>query len=196
MKQNSICPVIQELERVYDGLCKVFKVKKNRPIITIQTKGRSSRTLGWHWTDKWKRGKKVISELNVCAEALNNNPIETLVHEMVHHHNSLDNILDCNSHQYHNKHFKSKAESYGLNVEKMGRYGWAHTSISESLEKILKTLKINKTVFKLYRKENLRTAKAVTKMIKYRCGCTTVRCATELNATCKNCNEVFTMRVK
>ena len=113
---------------------------------------------------------------------------------MVHHHNSLDKISDCNAHQYHNKYFKSKAESYGLNVEKMGRHGWAHTSISKSLQKILNNLKINKKVFELYRKENKKTSKPITKMIKYRCECTTVRCATDLDAKCNNCKQLFTRR--
>lgn len=195
MELNSICPVIQELERVYDGLCKILKVKKSRPIITIQTKGRSS-ILGWHWKDKWQnKNKKLVSELNVCAEALNKNPIETLIHEMVHHHNSLDGISDCNSQQYHNKHFKNKAESYGLNVFKRGRLGWAETSLSDSLKQTLKTLKVKDEVFTLYRKENIKSSKAPTKMIKYRCDCTTVRCATDLNGTCNSCQKLFTRSV-
>jgi hypothetical protein len=184
---NSIIPIIKSLERVYDALAKIFELKHDRPIITIQTKGRQKSTLGWHWQDKWEIGKKCISEINICAEELNKNPIETLVHEMVHYANACEKIEDCNAHQYHNKVFKAKAESYGLNVEKDGRRGWGLTKLSENLEKMLKEIKIDYKVFELFRKENL-TISAPTKMKKFSCGCTTVRCATDLKAQCLKCN--------
>jgi len=187
---NSIIPIIKELERVYDALAKIFELKHDRPIITIQTKGRQKQALGWHWTDKWEIGKKSISEINICAEDLNKNPIETLIHEMAHHANSCDKIEDCNNSGYHNKAFKTKAESYGLNVEKLGRHGWANTSLSDKLKGILNTLKIDYKVFELYRKEHL-TITAPTKMKKYSCGCTTIRCATDIQAKCLKCNNNF-----
>jgi hypothetical protein len=37
---NSIIPLIKELERVYDILSTKFELKYDRPIITIQIKGR------------------------------------------------------------------------------------------------------------------------------------------------------------
>jgi len=187
---NSICPIIKELERVYDALSKHFNIKASRPLITIQTKGRQKNTLGWYGANKWKFGKKQINEINICAESLNKNPIETLVHEMVHYHNSCEDIEDCNAHQYHNKHFKMKAESYGLSVKKDGRHGWASTSISSKLQDILNTIKINKEIFNLYRQTQI-SIKAPTKLRKFNCGCTIVRCATNLEAKCLRCNKVF-----
>jgi len=187
---NSIIPIIKELERIYDVLAVEFKIKHQRPIITVQSKGRQ-KVLGWHWKDKWEKGKKTIDEINICAEELNNNPIETLVHEMVHYSNTCENIEDCNTQQYHNKAFKVRAESYGLNVEKDGRHGWGLTSLSENLNKILAKIKPNESTFKLYRKAHL-TMTAPTKMKKYRCECTTIRCATYLSAKCLKCNQEFT----
>jgi len=186
---NSIIPVIKELERIYDALAIEFKLKYPRPIITIQSKGRQ-KVLGWHWENKWERGKQTISEINICAEELNNNPIETLVHEMVHYSNTCDKIEDCNSQQYHNKAFKERAEIYGLNVEKDGRHGWGLTSLSDNLKKIIEKIKPNEVTFKLYRKTHF-TIIAPTKMKKYSCGCTTIRCATYLEAKCLNCNNLF-----
>jgi hypothetical protein len=186
---NSIIPIIKELERVYDALSSTLGLKYPRPLIIIQTKGRRD-ALGWFWKNKWLLKKKEITEINICAESLNKNPIETLVHEMVHYSNSCDKIEDCNSQQYHNKRFKERAENYGLNVEKGGRHGWAFTSLSPELEKTLKTFKINYEIFKLYRKENIKIH-AETKMKKYRCNCTTIRCATELSAKCLKCNNQF-----
>ncbi len=190
--KNSICPIIQELERIYDILADKYELNKiaKRPLITIQTKGSKKNTLGWYWKNKWHHNGKDISEINICAEELSDKIIQTLIHEMVHYHNASLDILDCNQHQYHNKHFRDRAESYGLNVEKNGRHGWAFTTISESLQKELNKLKIKKQVFTLHRKRN-KTVTAKTKMIKYVCNCTTVRCATNLQATCDKCGKKF-----
>jgi len=192
--KNSICPTIQELERIYDILANKYGLSKiaKRPIITIQSKGSKKNTLGWFWQDKWgmKRSMGNLSEINICAEELSSKVIETLIHEMVHYHNFSLNIRDCNEHQYHNKYFKERAETYGLNVEKNGRHGWAFTSISKELQKELTKLKIKKQIFALHRKRNI-TITAKTKMIKYICDCTTVRCATDLQATCHKCKKPF-----
>jgi hypothetical protein len=188
---NSIIPIIKELERVYDALSSKLNLKYPRPLIIVQAKGRQQ-ALGWFWKDKWLLKKKELGEITICAESLNKNPIETLVHEMVHYSNSCDKIEDCNSQQYHNKAFKVRAEIYGLNVEKNGRNGWGLTSLSTDLEKTLGAIKINYSVFKLYRKETVRIH-SETKMKKWRCNCTTIRCATELNAKCLICNQIFAM---
>ncbi len=190
--KNSICPIIKELERIYDSFSKFNGLDKiaPRPIITIQTKGAHKNTLGWHWKDKWQLKKKNISEINICAESLSGNVIETLIHEIVHYHNASLNIEDCNQHQYHNKRFKEMAENYGLNVEKSGRDGWSTTSISKALQKTISKVKVNKKVFNLYRKKSI-IIKSITKMIKYRCDCTTVRCATDLQARCEKCKKPF-----
>ena len=190
---NSIIPIIKELERVYDALSLKFNLKYPRPIITIQSKGRKKDTLGWHWADKWSLGNKTISEINICAEDLNKNPIETLIHEMVHYGNTCEKIEDCNSQQYHNKAFKERAELYGLNVEKDGRRGWAFTSLSDNLKNILKEINPNGNIFKLYRNEPFLTI-SPTKMKKYSCGCTTIRCATNLQAKCLKCNNEFEVK--
>lgn len=191
---NSIIPVIKELERVYDVLAKQFDIKYDRPIITIQTKGRQ-KILGWYADNRWEINKKEISEINICAENLDKNPIETLIHEMTHYVNACNKIPDCNAAQYHNKKFKLRAESYGLNVDKNGRHGWALTSISDNLQKTLDEIKIDYKTFELFRKQHP-TIKAVTKMKKYKCNCTVVRCAVDLDAQCLKCNQKFELQVK
>lgn len=193
--KTSICPIIKELERIYDSLSKLNGLDKiaSRPLITIQTKGVKKNTLGWYWKDKWTIQKKNISEINICAESLAGDIIETLIHEMVHYHNASLNIQDCNQHQYHNKNFKGMAESYGLNVKSSGRHGCSDTSISSSLQKIISKININKKVFNLYRKKNI-TIKSATKMLKYKCNCTTVRCATDLQAKCERCKKFFELQ--
>jgi hypothetical protein len=190
---NSIIPIIKELERIYDALALHFNLKESRPIITIQTKGARKDILGWYWENKWTLNDKEIGEINICAEELNKNPVETLVHEMVHYSNSCEKISDCNSQQYHNKAFKARAELYGLNVEKNGRNGYSTTSISDNLKPIIDKIKPNELTFKLHRKAHF-TVTAPTKMKKYSCGCTTIRCATDLQAKCLKCNNNFVVK--
>lgn len=187
---NSLIPAIKELERVYDLVAEHYKFVAPRPIITIQTKGRS-KCCGWHWKEKWADGKISLSEINICAEVINEHAVQTLIHEMCHHHNAVEGIIDCNSaSQYHNKRFKERAEMYGLNCEKAGRFGWAMTTLGEELKKFLTEIKVNNEVFNLIRKETERTV-APTKMKKWSCGCTNLRVAVELNATCNSCNKKF-----
>lgn len=187
---NSLIPIIKELERIYDAINLKFGFKYPRPIITIQSKGRNKNILGWFGANRWQQDDKEIGEINICAEELKKTPVETLVHEMAHYSNFCEGIKDCNSQQYHNKEFKATAENYGLNVEKEGRWGWAFTKPTEKLQVILNDLKINYDIFKLYRKPKLATV-APTKMKKFRCECTTIRCATDLQATCKLCDKDF-----
>ena len=190
--KTSICPSIKELERIYDFFAKQYGLDKitKRPVITIQSHGHQKNTLGWYWKNKWQYNKQKLSEINICAESLSEKATETLIHEIVHYHNASLNILDCNAHNYHNKNFKSRAETYGLNVKNSGRHGWSNTSISESLQKIIDKVNIKKEIFILYRKKN-KTSKLTTKMIKYNCDCTIVRCATNLQAKCKTCEKDF-----
>jgi hypothetical protein len=187
---NSIIPIIKELERIYDEVNTKFGFTYTRPVIVIQTKGSKKDTLGWFGADRWKQDKKEIGEITICAESLNKNPIETLIHEMAHYANHCEKIADCNNQQYHNKNFKVKAENYGLNVEKDGRRGWAFTKIGEKLQIILNDIKVNKEVFKLYRQTRV-SMTAPTKMKKWKCACTVIRCATELHATCDACKKSF-----
>ena len=188
--ENSILPLITELERIYGILAVKYGIKAKQPLITIQTRGRQKNTLGWFWDKKWQHDKNEVGEINICAENINKNPIETLIHEMAHFSNAFENIKDCNSQQYHNKKFKERAEAYGLNVEKDGRHGYAITSLSKDTEAYLKTLNINYKLFELVRKENF-SVTALTKMKKFTCGCTIARCATILDATCKLCGKIF-----
>jgi len=189
---NSIIPIIKELERIYDALTLKFDLKVKRPLITVQTKGRE-KALGWYSDERWELGSESVSEINICAEHLKDNPVETLVHEMCHYINAQEKIRDANSQGYHNGNFKTRAEVFGLKVEKMGRHGWARTTIGESLQRMLDEIKPNESTFKLYRKTSLKFT-APTKMKKFSCGCTTIRCATELEAKCLKCNNEFLIK--
>lgn len=111
----------------------LFNNSLPKVVITIQTRGRK-KCYGWFWKDRWNEDGKPAHEINMSAENVNRtkeDQCETLIHEMVHLHNAIRNIDDCNSLQYHNKHFKSAAEEAGLLVMKYPGRGWAMTSLGE-----------------------------------------------------------------
>ena len=60
---------------------------------------------------------------------------------MVHYANNVADIVDCNANQYHNKHFKKKAEAFGLKVEKVKNKGYARTALDEKAMNLVKKYK-------------------------------------------------------
>ena len=175
---------------------KLFNDEIKPCAITIQSKGRKN-AYAWCSTDeRWQNGKpeSAVQEINFSAEHLNR-PIkdmfETMIHELVHAWNSQHGIRDFSG-QRHNKKFKTKCEKVGLKVEKMGKYGWADTTIEGGgiADNLFKTLEIDKTVFNYARLETNKK-KAPTKMKKWSCGCTNVRCAVIFEAYCEKCGSSF-----
>ena len=167
-------------------------------LITLQTKGRKN-AAGWHWAGKWAGSENSHTEINISAEYLTagyESIMEVLIHEMVHAKNKQDEKPDCSKTQYHNKVFKNTAESVGLHVEKYKNRGWARTSIEKGgvAEKALEAIDINRDVFIYQRKEQGSKIKAPTKMKKWSCGCTNVRCAVELLAECQDCGNEFKLQ--
>lgn len=129
------------------------------PVFTlIPNRGRQS-YYGWYWQGRWKDGKKSLPEINITADTLKRSVEEicnTLIHEMAHYKNNVENINDCNANQYHNKHFKKRAEEFGLTVEKMKNKGYARTELGEKAKNLVKKykskfLKDDKNPFHAYR---------------------------------------------
>lgn len=170
-----------------------FDGKLDQIEITIQTRGRKN-AVGWASTRKvWEDGNGGRFELNITAEHLKDSPqdiFDTLLHEMVHLSNVQDGIKDCSSGQYHNQRFRDRAEQVGLIVEK-GPRGWAYTSLSDEGKAFFESIKPDPDAFSVYRKDGNGTKKAPTKMKKWVCGCTTIRCATQLDAQCVACGTSF-----
>jgi hypothetical protein len=135
---------VEELYRAKDfflnRFCDEERVRNAKVFITIQSSGRKN-NLGHFWANRWdgdtnkkEEDKEIYHEINICAERMNrpvNDIFSTFLHELSHLHNNVLGIEDCNSSQYHNKHFKSAAQKFGLNVDKFPGRGWALTSLSE-----------------------------------------------------------------
>ncbi len=114
--------------------------------------------------------------------------LSTLLHELLHEWQHL--YGKAGRHNYHNRQFQNKALLYGLEVDHRG-----YTSVRPGrFTELLASSGVDL--------ESLHTpgdhpvsARLVghghSKMQKYRCCCTTVRCATELSAHCDKCGARF-----
>lgn len=197
MTTPSIQPAIQELERLFIAFAPLFNREMPLPVITIQSKGRKQ-AAGWFVAEKWSDGGRNgrLPEINICAEHLARSPediAEVMLHEMCHYANCLDGIQDCTVRQYHNLHFKEKCDEIGLICEKSSRRGWSKTSLSDELREAVDALNIDADAFSIFRVDQS-AKKPETKMKKWRCGCTTIRAAVLVEATCNRCNLEFKLQ--
>lgn len=142
-----------ELYRAFDHFNNIFaEGKLPKVVITIQESGRRN-AYGWFgngfWTDRL--AGDAVPEINLSAEYLSRGPdglLETLLHEMAHLWNAtVANVRDCSGGQYHNKHFKTAAERFGLHVERSGNRGWAYTKLTEESQAAIDSLDADEQVF-------------------------------------------------
>lgn len=144
---------VKELERIYDFFNEEFtdSTLPSNVIITIQTRGRRRTSLGWFSPDQWVEDGDKYSEINISAETLSLNGeeelVDTLLHEMAHLKCYQDEIHDVSGDGYHNKKYKTVAETFGLLVEKSKYYGYNVTKLSDGTKILVKDLKIDKSVF-------------------------------------------------
>lgn len=145
--------LLAELYRLFDYFNKKYaEGKLPEVVITVQNKGRSS-ALGWFGDNFWKDKitSSTVAEINMSAEHISRGReacIETLLHEMAHLWNAaVANVKDCSGSQYHNKHFKTAAEQFGLVVKKHNTRGWASTSLGEDAYNCIKNLDIDDSIF-------------------------------------------------
>ena len=158
---NVIGAALEELYRIFDILNRdKFNGELTAPVITIQkTKGRTLGhfTVDRTWRDKNNEESEETSyyEINVDPRWFNTRTpadvVETLLHEMVHYYNKVNDIKDCSG-NVHNKKFKSSAEKVGLVVEKGKGVGYGYTSMSEALSSYVdEVVKPNEAAFEYFR---------------------------------------------
>ena len=137
MKETvKISRTVGYFEKIYRTLnADKFGGQLEMPMITLQS---SPRAYGHVTVNRvWRRKDEECFELNIGAEYLKRpieNVVSTILHEMVHIYNLMNDIQDCSrGGVYHNKRFKEKAESVGLCIEYDTRIGWSITSPTEEL---------------------------------------------------------------
>jgi hypothetical protein len=192
---------ITELEKAFNVFNQhLFKNELDMPVITIQTSGKS-RAMGWCSTEPiWgdKDGEKKY-EITVCGEYLDKGVEEVchiILHEMVHQHNAMFGIKDCNG-SNHNKKYQEAAEKHGLYCEKAQGCGYGATKLKPATLDIIKGMEFDERTLKWKRNSKSKVVEPKTKY-KYTCsGCKTKFTLTvEVEATCKECGLPFDVEVK
>ena len=159
MNTNITGAVTDKLVEAFEFFNNELHAGLDTPVFTlIPNRGRQS-YYGWYWANRWKDGKKSLPEINITADTLKRtveDVCETLIHEMAHYKNNVNDIEDCNRNQYHNKHFKKQAEAFGLKVERMRNKGYAKTSLDDKAMTLVKKYKSkyckdDKNPFHVYR---------------------------------------------
>jgi hypothetical protein len=144
MSNNITGAVTDKLVEAFEFFNAELDTQLDNPVFTlIPNRGRQS-YYGWYWQGRWKDGKKTLPEINITADTLKRSVeeiCETIIHEMVHYKNNVLDIVDCNGNQYHNKHFKKRAEEFGLKVEKVKNKGYARTALDEKAMNLVKKYK-------------------------------------------------------
>lgn len=112
-------------------------------VITFKEGARKS-AYGWIETRKqWVQGKNERYEINISVDYIGTRSVEstigTLMHEMAHLYNLINNIKDTSRGGiYHNKKFKETAEAHGLKIDFHEAIGWSLTSLPDSTKEWIK----------------------------------------------------------
>lgn len=160
---NKLTALQEELYRLFSIFNqRYYDNTLSRPIIVVQSNGKSQRSMGWCTNQKvWKDNdtQQTFYEIVVCAEYLFRDVEEicaTFLHELVH--------LYCNQYQlkdtsrgytYHNKVFKRVAEQHGLVITYDSRIGWSPTKLKETEIEFVRNT-VNESVFVMTRKTHKR----------------------------------------
>lgn len=198
MDIESLQPAMYELERAIRWVAQPTNItQEHRVVPVIQTKGKTS-FCAWFSPNLWStREGQLCHEITFTAENLARDVesiVATAAHEVAHLWAFSESVTDVSGNQYHNGEFKNRAEALGL-CHPYGRVpgrGWAVTAATEDLkQRITEELKPDYEAFNLFRLAYHAKPRATVKMLKWTCGCTTVRCSTELKAECWKCGEAF-----
>lgn len=193
--------IIEELHRAFKMFNEnLFEGKLPEPAILIQSRGNKKLTLGWCTVQKvWVNNEthEEKYEINLVAEGINRGlyPVmTTLLHEMVHLHNLVNEIKDVSrGNTYHNNKFKAMAEAHGLICEEHdSKIGWSWCKLQDSTMALINNHNFDEAVFQLGRKdfgEGKEKKKKKTSVIKYtcpKCGCI-IRATKLVNVICGDC---------
>lgn len=196
--------ITKELYRIFDILNEnYFDSELGEPIITIQ-KQRINNLGHFIWGETWTdmNTNKSYYEINLNPINLDRDIYEiigTLLHEMCHYYNCINNINDCNGNK-HNKKFKTIAEKVDLIVDE-DNYGITYAS--DELKRFIdENVLPNKDSFGLFMDLGLDTdeekkprKKTQFKYICPKCGMV-AKAKAELNIICGACGVELEMETE
>jgi len=167
----------------------VFDLGLRKPALRIE--GISGQRLGTY--RQGRNGFGVLDEITINARHLYRplaDHLATLLHEMIHEWQYL--YGKPGRRNYHNRQFQQKARLYGLIVDERGHHLGVEPGRFTSL---LTQHGVDVSDLRAPDKEAPLLSKKMhrgdSKLKKWSCGCTNVRCAVQLAARCLRCGNVF-----
>ena len=183
----------------------LFKNELPEPIILIQSRGRKNKNvLGWISKDKiWENldDDKKRHEITIVAENLDRDYIDimrTLLHEMVHLYNIVNDIKDVTKAGKHNNKFKEASEKFGFYYDEPAdpKLGWSFSKLTLETVELIKSWNINEEAFKICRVEKEKEKKPTKKKTTYKLECPS--CGIKIKSDdegvqviCKECEVTF-----
>jgi hypothetical protein len=156
------------------------------PIPAIQIDATRIQLLGSYRSGR--NGFGLRHEITLNSKHINNSPAELLLtffHELLHAWQEAHG--KPGRHNHHNADLRQKALEYGLIVDMKG----ITTVQAGEFTAFLQELGIDPSPLPKPEDEPAPRPRGQSKLKKWSCGCTNVRCAVELNASCLKCGEMF-----
>lgn len=196
-KAEALSTITKALESAHE----IIKAETGAPratlLVTRDLKGRRG-----HFTPftPWNNGGESFNEIAFNLEHFTSaeDLLSTLLHEVAHSLNHMNNITDCSANQYHNGKFKTQAEALGLKTHEIKGKGYASTTLTElGAKRWKKALTILANAFDLVALggESAKPKGRNTNLIKAVCDCENVirlsRTVLEIGVTCNQCEEIY-----
>lgn len=134
--ENVSSPLVKALEQTWTAIQR--RHEDVPEVVVTLASGSISRgmKLGHFAADRWLRGEVAIHELFIGGEGLARGGVGTLgtlLHEAAHAAAAARGIQDISRQgRYHNKRFKTLAESFGLTLEHSASIGWSTTTVPDA----------------------------------------------------------------
>lgn len=179
-------PLARELHRWVEIFDLEFKLHlPSYPVLKFDTLRSAYATFAYSRGDVGTRDNITFNtkELSRDVALILRTECHELLHLWQHYHGT------PSSSNYHNNEFRAKALSCGLIVDARGCTSGHTQTFTQLLAK--HGVNVEPMNAELPEIALWGARKNETKMKKWRCQCTTVRCATKLNARCLNCKREF-----
>lgn len=207
MIETNLQPVLNELHKAFDLFNGHFFGNELPPVvITIQSQGKRS-CYGWFSVQKvWSDNESAeLHEINISAEHIGSREgkmvsvLQTLLHEMLHHFASHNDIQDTSrSGSYHNKKFKQIAETHGMAYNHEipdKKIGYSAIELTDETKDLIESWELDASAFEISRIEFGEEAKKKKKsnIVKWECGCNVIIRSSkpEINVICGDCGTRF-----
>ncbi len=195
---ESLSPILKALTKAHDIIKEETGAPRATILITRDMKGKLA-----HFTyyQPWEVNGEGFNEIAFTAEMFAKGGefvLGILLHEVAHSLNHAEGVKDCSANQYHNKHFKSRAESLGLKTSEIKGKGHAWTEITEfGVKRWAKALKVIEAALEItaISQDKAKPKSRNTNLIKATCDCENIirtsKSVLESGVECQECGSKF-----